>query len=72
MNNEWKEREVTSGGPPQDGMFQGVANYPPPPEMGFPQQCQPSNATYFSAPPPLPQPDAHDNQTGQGLSTLSP
>ncbi|KAF7140122.1 hypothetical protein RHSIM_Rhsim06G0187100 [Rhododendron simsii] len=65
MNNEGKEREVTSGGLPQDGMFQGVANYPPRSEMGFPQPSQPSNATYSSAPPPLPQLDAHGNQTGQ-------
>lgn len=70
MNNEGKEREATSGGPPWDGMFQGVANYPP--QLGFPQPCQPSNTTYCSAPPPLPQSDADGNQTGQGLGTLSP
>lgn len=36
--------------PPQYGTFQGVANYPPPPVIGFPQPVPPPGAAEPSGP----------------------
>ncbi|PSS05915.1 60S ribosomal protein L18a-like protein [Actinidia chinensis var. chinensis] len=56
MSEEGKERGVAGNDPypPQYGTFQGVANYPPQPVIGFPQPVPPPGAT-ASAPPPPPQ-----------------
>ncbi|XP_059661375.1 large ribosomal subunit protein eL20z-like [Cornus florida] len=63
MSEEGKDRGVTSGDhhhhhhdhqeqQPQYGTFQGVANYPQQPVIGFPQPIPPPGSSEASAPPP--------------------
>ncbi|KAL6999709.1 hypothetical protein U1Q18_000866 [Sarracenia purpurea var. burkii] len=77
MSEEGKERGVAGADPhlrhhhhsqseqdpqPQYGTFQGVANSPSPPMIGFPQPVPPPGATEPSAPPPPPPYYAHGYQ----------
>lgn len=49
--------------PPQYGTFQGVANYPPQPAIGFPQPVPPPG---LHGPPPPPPPEYY----AQGYQTV--
>uniref|UniRef100_A0A2P2JEM9 60S ribosomal protein L18a-like protein n=1 Tax=Rhizophora mucronata TaxID=61149 RepID=A0A2P2JEM9_RHIMU len=56
---------------PQYGTFQGVANYPPPPQqpvIGFPQPAPPPGATAEPSAPPPPQYYAQGYQTVPGYA----
>ncbi|XP_047324567.1 60S ribosomal protein L18a-like protein [Impatiens glandulifera] len=73
---EGKERGIATGSYPPNqqppsqvyyGTFQGVANYPPQPTIGFPQPVPPPG-TFAQPPPPPPQYYAHGYQTVPGYA----
>ncbi|XAR68204.1 hypothetical protein NMG60_11003255 [Bertholletia excelsa] len=57
--------------PPQYGTFQGVANFPPQPAIGFPQPAPPPGAVDpYSAPPPPSQYYAPSYQAVPGYAVV--
>ncbi|KAL1537982.1 60S ribosomal protein L18a-like protein [Salvia divinorum] len=55
--------------PPPYGTFQGVANHPPPPAMGFPQPVPPPGVS--GAPPPQSHYYAHGYQAVPGYAAVA-
>uniref|UniRef100_A0A5B7B341 Putative 60S ribosomal protein L18a-like protein n=1 Tax=Davidia involucrata TaxID=16924 RepID=A0A5B7B341_DAVIN len=80
MSEEGKDRGIAGGDhhhhqeqpPPHYGTFQGVANYPQQPVIGFPQPVPPPGVAEPSAPPPQYFPHGYQTVPGYAVAEGRP